>query len=229
MDASGDLWVADLGNYRVQHITDTGTFISQLGTGVFGSSSGTFTSQFKSPTDVAVDASNNVWVADGGNNRIRKFNGTTGAVMQTISTGLSNPQGVDVDNLGNIWVADSFNNRIRKYSSIGTLLLTIGGVQGTGNTQLWYPSDVVVDATGNVWIADRYNNRIVEYNSTGGFIQRIGGGVTGNAVGTGNGEFDFPTTVTLDSLGNLWVADSNNDRLQVFSSTGGYLDQFGSF
>ena len=160
VDATGNVYVADTDNNRIQKFTSSGTFITKWGT------IGTGDSEFYYPRGVAVDASENVhvYVADTGNNRIQKFtaDGTfvTGWGFYGTEDGLFNSLwGVAVDATGNVYVADLGNDRIQKYTSSGTFI-TKWGTNGTGGGQFNEPKGVAVEASGNVYVADYNNHRI---------------------------------------------------------------------
>src|SRR5262249_3519823 len=114
LDSSGNVWVADGDNNRVEEFTSTGTFLQAFGS--FGSGNG----QFDFPTGLAVDSSGNVWVAENGA-RIQEFT-STGTFLQAFGSfgtadGQFNfPQGVALDSSGNLWIVDEFNDRIQEFS-----------------------------------------------------------------------------------------------------------------
>jgi DNA-binding beta-propeller fold protein YncE len=211
----------------------------------FGSS-GSGSGEFNHPEGVAVDASGNVWVADEKNNRIEKFSSTGTFIAAYGSAGSGNdqfasPWGVAVNqSTGNVYVADNANNRIEELSSSGAFVEVIGwgvsdgkaelavcktsckaGIAGSGNGQLKEPIGLTVDSAGNIWVADSGNNRIQEFSSTGAYVSQFG------SKGAGNGQLSEPTGVGVDE-GEVYVVDYGNDRVEEFSPSGGYLAQFGS-
>ena len=159
---SGNVYVVDTGNNRVQEFTSTGTYVTSWG------SSGSGNGQFNYPFGVAVDDSGNVYVADVFNNRIQEFTSTGTYVTSWGSSGSSNGQfnsmrGVAVDDSGNVYVADFGNNRIQKFTSTGTYV-TQWGSSGSGNGQFTNPFGVAVDNSGNVYVSDSNNNRVEKFS-----------------------------------------------------------------
>jgi sugar lactone lactonase YvrE len=181
VDALGIVYVADTYNSTIRKITAgglTSTFAGLAGNS--GSADGTNSlARFNLPQGIAVDNRGNVYVADTGNNTIRKI--TTNGVVSTLAglagnsgdadgTGINArfdyPTGVAIDGAGDVYVADHGNNTIRKIlsdGSVSTLAGLVGGgsSDGTGtDAQFWSPSGMAVDSDGNVYIADTGNNTI---------------------------------------------------------------------
>jgi DNA-binding beta-propeller fold protein YncE len=218
-DSTGNVYVADEGNDRIQKFNSTGGFITKWGTG------GTGNGQFNAPEAVAVH-SGSVYVADSGNNRIQKFNTSGGFVTKWGSLGAGDgqfniPTGVATDSAGNVYVADEDNNRIQKFDSSGAFITT-WGTAGSGNGQFDTPAGVATDSAGDVYVADEGNNRIQKFDPSGAFI------TTWGTSGSGNGQFDAPEGVAVDSAGGVFVADVGNNRIQKFNSSGGFITTFGA-
>ncbi len=222
IDSSGNLYVADLDNNVIRKVTPAGLVTSPYGslTRASGSTNGTGNSAlFSSPRDVAIDSSNNLYVADEGNDLIRKINLTTTQV--TTYAGPSNfndPRGLAIDSSGNVYVADSDNNVIRKISTGGTVSLVAGqtgvaGYQdGTGTTQALFndPIGLAVDSSTNLYVAD-YGNNVIRKITPGGVVSTVAGqaGVSGYVDGpVGQALFNVPRDLTVDSAGNLYITDS---------------------
>jgi sugar lactone lactonase YvrE len=190
---------------------------------------------FNEPTGIAVDAAGNIYVADYGNNMIRKIspsgvvttlagNGTQGSLngADSLST-FNGPTGVAVDPSGNVYVADANNNQIRMIAN--GMVTTIAGSDSSGaqNGQgaLAYflgPASVACDAQGNVYVADAGNDLIREI-APGGLVSTLAG--TGNA-GSQNGpdttaSFNNPAGVAVDASGNIYVADMLNGLIRKIS------------
>jgi DNA-binding beta-propeller fold protein YncE len=101
------------------------------------------------------------------------------------------------------------------------------GTPGTASGSLRSPDNVAVDQRGNVYVADRLNNRIQKFNSQGQFLARWGRNGGDGTRGSGNGEFRGPRGVTTDLSGGVWVADSGNNRIQKFDSSGRFIARLG--
>jgi sugar lactone lactonase YvrE len=113
VDSARNVYVADSGNHRIRKITPGGTVSTIAGSGTAGFSDIGW-GQFNEPLDVAVDSAGNVYVADLGNNRIRKI--TPSGTVSTLNTAFNSPSGVAVDSAGDVYVADNANHRIRKFT-----------------------------------------------------------------------------------------------------------------
>jgi RHS repeat-associated protein len=221
-DASGNLWVTDYSNNRIEEFSATGTFIKAYG------SEGTENGKFKGPWGIAVDqGSANVYVSDAANCRIQELSssGTFIRAFGSCGTGSgqlsSTPAGVKIDREGNVWVADSTNNRLEVFTSTGAYMRTIGS-EGTGNGQFKAPRDIAFFGE-NVYVTDMSNNRVEEFSLEGAYVGQFG------SSGTGNGQFKTPLAVAADPItGELYVADSGNNRVEEFNPAGAYLTTFGS-
>src|SRR5205085_1600743 len=153
------------GNHRIQKFTSAGVFLTKWG------SNGTGDGQFNGPQGVAVDAADNVYVADTNNNRIQKFNSTGTFLTKWGSNGtgdgqFNGPQGVAADGAGNIYVADTGNNRLQKFSATSTFISTCGGPDpGIGDGEFSGPQDVAADTAGNSYVADTGNDRVQKFGA----------------------------------------------------------------
>ena len=194
---------------------------------------------------MAVDASGNLFIADTDNERIREV-GTNGVITTVAgngtnsysgdgstatNAGLSNPYGVAIDANGNLFIADTYNFRIREVGTNG-LITTVAGngtnsYSGDGgaatNAGLSNPYGVAVDGYGNLFIADTYNFRIREVG-TNGIITTVAGNGTNGYAGDGgaatNANLDYPRDVAVDAFGDLFIADSGNNRIREVDTNG---------
>jgi streptogramin lyase len=190
--------------------------------GEYGSGNG----RFNEPYGIAIDDSDNVYVADADNNRIQKFspNGAFITTWGTDGTGdgqFFGPSMIGIDSSGNFYVSDWSNYRIQKFGPNGTFI-TAWGTDGTGDGQFDGPNGMAIDASGNVYVSDYYNHRIQKFDSNGTFLTKWGAG------GSGNGRFSYPEGVAVDASGNVYVADSENNRIQKFDSNGIFITKWGT-
>jgi hypothetical protein len=235
-DSSGNMWVGDSSNHRVQKFDSSGNYLTQIGTtGVSGQ--GNY--EFYNSGTVAIDSNDNLYVGDNSNQRVQKYD-SSGTYLSTIgTTGVSGTgnylfmgiTSVTVDSSDNLYVVDGSNQRVAKYNSSGTFLLNYG-VAGTatsanyingGGSLLYYPQDVAVQSNGDVLIANQGTHVIKKYNSNGSYLGTIGSG-----VGTGYNQFYHPTGISVDSNDNFYVADMSNNRIQKYNSGGGFLQTIGT-
>ncbi len=142
---------------------------------------------------------------------------------------------------GAVYVLDFSPHRVQKFDSSGQYLTQFGGY-GTTEGKLNQPYGLGVDASGNVYVADYYNFRLQKFDSNGTFLIMWGWGVdTGASAfetctlgcqagvqGSGDGQFSWPNDVAVDLSGNVYVADSGNNRIQKFNNSGTYITQWGT-
>jgi DNA-binding beta-propeller fold protein YncE len=134
--------------------------------------------------------------------------------------------GLRVDSSNNIWVTDNANHTVIKFRQDGTILMTLGekNVPGEDGTHFNKPTDIAFAANGDFYISDGYgNSRVVKFNKEGKFLMAWG------KKGAGPGEFNLPHALAMDATENLYVADRENDRIQIFDANGKFLRQFGGF
>ena len=193
---------------------------------------GTEPGQFTDPRGIAVDAEGNVYVADGGNHRIQKFDNGGKSLMEFGSEGsapgqFQEPWGVAVDADGNIYVADTWNHRVSKFDPEGEFLLQWGafvdtqGVLSDEQTAVfWGPRSIAFDGNGDLYVSDTGNKRVQVFDTEGNFLRQVGG------VGVLEGQFEEPVGLAIDKDDNLYVADIWNQRIQKFDSDLKYLTQW---
>jgi sugar lactone lactonase YvrE len=234
-DASGNLYVADNGNYVIREISASGVVSTFAGSGIRGTRDGTGTAaQFYDPQNLTMDAAGNLYIADGAGDTIRMI--TPAGVVATIagtarqagfenaagtSARFNTPTGVAVDSAGNLYIADYGNNMVRKISpgpayNVTTLAGAYnlqGSVDATGSSAEFYaPSGVTVDSAGNVYVADSGNDTIRMITPAGAVTTLAGSaGVAENTDGYASAaRFNAPSDIGIDGAGNLYVADLAN-------------------
>lgn len=243
--ADGNIYIADTGNQLIKRATPAGVVTVIAGSGNQGSANGpALSAEFNNPQDVAVDAAGNVYVADFGNNQIRKIAG--GVVSVLAGSGASgfanggfaiasfkNPFGVAVDAAGNVYVADFNNSAVRKVTPTGTVTTLAGnGAAGYINAnrtaaRFNKPGDVAVDAIGNVFVTDSYNSVIRKISPNGDVVTLAGaGGYFDRIDGVGGtANFGFPIGITFDPSGNMYTADNGTNCIRKIITKGYFIDK----
>ena len=205
-----------------------------------------------SPNGLAVDSLGHLFIADTGNNRVREVDLATGIITTVAGTGVSGytgdngpatlarlnqPDGVAMDSSGNLYVADTLNNVVRQVVLSSNTISTIAGngtndFSGDGgpavSATLAAPQGLVADSTGHLYIADTYNNRVRRVDLAGGTISTIAGRATQGSQGDGgpatSAQLNLPQGITLDSTGQLFIADTLSNRVRVVDLTTGVIN-----
>lgn len=244
LDSSGIRFVADTANHTIRKIAANAA-VSTLagGAGVSGSLDATTTAaRFNAPAGVAVDAAQNVWVADTGNHTIRKITsagvvttlaGSAGLSGSTDATGtaarFSSPAGMTVNSSGNLFVCDAGNHTIRKITATGVVTTIAGspGLPGTTNAngtaaRFNAPTGIVIDSSGNLYVADSGNHAVRKVTPAGDVTTIAGSAASSgstDATGT-SARFNSPKAITIDAAGTLYVADSGNHCVRKLTAAG---------
>jgi List-Bact-rpt repeat protein/Big-like domain-containing protein/NHL repeat-containing protein len=235
-DGSGDVYVADGDNARIDEFSAAGAFIKAYGWGVSdgqrqfetctstceagieGAGAGALEGLPVSELTVATDSSGDVYVADSANERIDEFS-AAGAFIKAYGWGVSDGQ--------------------QQFETCTSACQA--GIPGSGAGQLFDPKGIATDSSGDVYVADDGNRRIDEFSAAGAFVKAYGWGVSDGQqqfetctstcqdgiYGGGAGEFEEPAGVATDSSGDVYVADSENQRINEFSATGVFIQAFG--
>jgi len=229
---NGLLYIADQGNQRVRQIAADGT-ISTVATNL-------------SPAGLAFDTAGNLYIADTPSSCVLQMSpagvvatfagicgtnsGYSGEGEPAIQTPLNGPQGVVADLLGNVYIADTLNNRVIQVDTAGNIHTIAGngtaGDAGVGNTawgELYHPKGLALDSAGNLYIADTDNHRI-RLVAPGGAVSTIAGAGTQGFSGDGGAalaaELNSPSAVTVDASGNVYIADTDNQRVRMVTTDG---------
>ncbi|HEX6303313.1 MAG TPA: 6-bladed beta-propeller [Anaerolineales bacterium] len=233
VDSSGNLFVADSLNYRVQKFNNSLAYALTIGTtGVPYVTDGY---HYNTPRAVAVDASGNIAIVEdeGRGHRLIKLDAggvpqfTVGVpgVWGDDNEHFNDARGVAFDAEGNLYVADSANHRIQIFGSDGAWKARLGTGWGTGNYEFNVPLSVAIDSNGYIYVADAGNYRVQIYDSDRVYVGTIG--VTG-VSGTDNDHLYSPWGVAVDANGNVYVADTLLHRVQKFDKDGAWLKTLGT-
>ncbi|MCA8256399.1 hypothetical protein LGM89_24320 [Burkholderia sp. AU31624] len=194
---------------------------------------------FNSPVNLAVDTMGSLYVADAGNNKIRKV-AASGVVTTVAGSGqpgstdgagmgatFDHPSGVAVDAGGALYVADTASNKIRKISPAGLVTTLAGsGQSGStdglgGNASFNHPTGIAVDGAGSLYVADTENNLIRKITATGLVTTLAGSGQRGSTDGlSGNALFNHPMGIVVDGAGSIYVADTENSLIRKITAAG---------
>lgn len=213
---SGDQYVVEVGNNRVQRLTATGTYVSHWG----GPYAGTGPGQFDAPESVAVDASGDVFVADTGNDRVQRFGATGTFEAQFGSSGsghgqFDGPSGIAVDPAtGDLFVADSGNDRVQRFSSSGVFEAAWGA------SRLDDPGDLVVGSGPSVYVVDTGHKRVVRFSRAGGVLLTFETIEIPSLTGA-----RFQGAVAVDERGNVYVSRILDD-VAKYSRSGALVRTF---
>ncbi len=233
------LYVSDYGNNRVQVFSPEGEFLR--GWGRLGSGLG----RLRGPVGIALDPAGNVYVADAFNYRVQVFT-PEGEPLRAWSGPPSEqqpftPWGIAVDPQGRVYVSDLQANRVYQFTNEGQLLRSWGGL-GTGAGEFTGPAGIAVSPAGEVYVVDSLGYRVEVFTSEGEFLRQWGswcdlyihpgrGCRDSDGQGpleSGDGQLSSPWGIALDAQGRVYVADSANKRIQVFTPEGEFLVKWGT-
>jgi uncharacterized protein (TIGR03437 family) len=245
-DGTGNLYIADSDDQRIRKVDPQGTITTVAGNGsyYYGDGDGKLAISVGvgDPAGVAVDAARNLYIAEARwHDRIFKVDPQ--GIISTVAgggsslgdggpatrAGLYNPSAVVADTAGNLYIADTSNHRVRKVNAAGVITTVAGigtaGSSGDGgpatNAALNGPTGLWLDGLGNLYIADTQNHRIRKVNASG-VISSVAGNGTASMTGDGGSPLtaglNAPQGVAVDAVGNVYIADTGNDRIRAILS-----------
>jgi sugar lactone lactonase YvrE len=230
-DSLGNLYVSDTNNSKIRKIATNGMVTTFAGSTV-GTNNGIGTiAQFNFQRGMTIDSAGNLYVCDYGNHRIRKiepdgrvttFAGSTQGSNNGIGTNAQFyiPTDITIDSAGNLYVCDYANHRIRKIGTNASVETFAGSTVGTNNgigtnAQFSTPHGITTDSAGNLYVCE-FGKHIIRKIGTDAMVTTIAGQLTSGSkdgIGT-NAQFNSPRGMTIDSAGNLYVCDTNNNRIR---------------
>ncbi len=260
VDAAGNLYIndgvagsnyfPDSGNHRVRKVDASGIITTIVGNGAAGFSGDdgvAIDAQLNYPSGLAVDDRGNLFIADRGNNRVRKI-GADAKIVTVVGNGwhgvigdgntaslamLNSPRGLAIDAAGNLFISDTQNDRIRKVDANG-IITTVAGIgydpmiNGAGDgepasgAQINSPEGIAVDAGGSLYIADGTIRKVDE----SGIITTVAGnsvmgpGYSGDGGPATSAQLSDPQGVAVDSDGNIYISDTDNDSIRKVDTSG---------
>ena len=247
VDPVGNLYIVESYNNRIRKVDKNGIISTVAGNGSGGYSGDggpAVSASLYDPRGITVDPAGNLYIADTSNHRLRKVDtngiistvagngsyGCSGDGGPAVSAGLNSPYGITIDPAGSLYIADTLNSRIRKVDTNGIISTVAGngayGYSGDGgpavSAMIGYASGIAVDPVGNLYIAAFNHIRKVDAS---GIITRVAGG---NGGYSGDGQpaasiwvnLNSPHGIALDSAGNLYIADTYNNRIRKIDTTG---------
>lgn len=246
-DNLGNMYIADCMNHRIRKMDTSGIITTVAGNGELGFSGDrapATSARLNAPSDVALDSAGNLYIADTGNDRIRKVS-TSGNITTIIgragasgigdggpaaSAKVASPRDIAFDSIGNLYIADTMHHRIRKVDASGTITTVAGlnrGYSGDGGRAteacLDQPRGLAFDASGNMYIADYGNNRIRKVDTSGIMTTVVGSGTRGYSGDGGpavTAQLNRPWGLEFDNEGNMYIADCDNQRIRKVDTNG---------
>ncbi len=228
INSTGYIYVSDTTNHRIQVFDAKGNFISKWGS--YGAGDG----EFAWPQKLTINSTGFVYVADRDNHRIQVFdaNGTFLTKFGNYGTGdgqLNLPTDILFKSIGIIYIVDRNNHRIQVFDANGNFITKWGSL-GTADGQFDWPHGIAMNSSGFLFITDFNNHRIQVFRSPISsssldiqFVTKWG------STGSGDGQFNSPNGIAINSTDFIYVADRDNYRIQVFDDNGNFITKWGSY
>ena len=217
---SGQVYVADTQNHRIERFGPTGNFLGTWG------SQGSANGEFDQPVGIAVDTAGNVYVTDARRGDVQKFDGEGGFIARWTGTPTRQfevPAGIATSTAGDVYVVNNSGQRVDRFTSSGAFVSSWGGPFFSSEPGAFHdPDGIAVDSAGNVYVSENANHRVQKFTAAGGFIRGWG------VQGSGDGQLNIPGGAAVTPAGTLLVADTANNRIQEFTSDGAFVSKFGS-
>jgi tripartite motif-containing protein 71 len=228
-DPAGDTYVADTANDRIEVFNPAGNYLRSFG------AAGRAPGQLTAPMGLATDPTGRLLVSDTVDDRIEAFAPGSDAFLEqwTLAggdaAGYNAPAGIAIDPRGSIYVADPGNQRVVHLWGDSTFLGELGGPGNLGGAELNGAGAVAVSAvTGQTYVADTNHNRVLVYGPEGTLQAKWGAGEGDGSAGSAPGAFNHPQALAVAPSGNLYVADTHNNRIVELSPSGGPIAEWGA-
>lgn len=251
-DALGNMYIADYGNNRIRKVDAVSGIITTIaGTGTAGYNGDGITAttaQLNTPADIAFDATGNVYIADEGNNRIRKINIASGIISTVAGTGtagyiggdngqatmaaLNAPDGIAFNASGNLYIADFGNNCIREVNTASGIITTAANTATNTTINFGvYGGSIAFDNSGNMYISNADNiaadNIIRKVDAISGAVNIVCGtgapGYNGDNITAAIAQLDIPADIVFDTANNMYIADRGNNRIRKVDAISGII------
>ena len=222
------VYVADEANHRIQYFSMSGAYLGKWGAWGQG------TNEIVNPVCIAFQPDGTVYVVERDNNRIHYFTPDGAHLGMWGSSGSANgqfssPAAAAFAPDGTLFVADRFNHRVQHFTANGVFLGAFG-TNGVADGQFREPFGITVSGSNVVYVTDSQNWRVQFFTTNGVFLGKWG------SSGSGDGQFgntsiynNGPAHIAIDARGYIYVADPNNNRIEVFSQSGAFLGKWGSY
>jgi len=212
---SGDVYVADTWNHRIQRFDADGKFKAKWGTQAMVNGPNDGPGQFFGPRAIAVDQAGSLLVTDTGNHRVERFDADGKFLAAYGGRGagdglFSEPVGVAVDKSGNIYVADTWNKRIQKLDPNGKYVAQ-WPIVGWDSDSVVNKPDISLDGDGSIFVTDPEGHRAVKLSASGQVLAVWG------KLGNDNTSMNLPTGIAVAPSGDVWMVDSLNSRVLKFA------------
>ncbi len=228
-DPAGDTYVADTANDRIEVFNPAGDYLRSIG------APGRGPGQLTAPTGLATDPTGRLLVSDTIDNRIETFAPSSDAFLEQWTLagghaqGFAAPAGIGIDQRGSVYVADPGNQRVVHLWGDSTFLGELGGPADLGGAELAGAESVAVSAvTGQTYVADTNHNRVLVYGPEGTLQAKWGAGDGNGSPGSAPGEFNHPKALAVAPSGNLYLADTGNNRVVGLTPSGSVFAEWGS-